>query len=448
MIDMSPIIATIVMTIAVIIAVFVGFPLAFSIGGIALLIGFFTWGSSFLSTIYYALWGVATNYIFLAAPLFIFMGNMIGRSGVADKLFGALYLWMGGLRGGLAMAVIVLGTALAACVGIIGASVSMLGIIALPAMLQRGYSKSLACGAVCAGGTLGILIPPSIMLVIYGPTASISVGKLFMGAFLPGLLLSSLYITYIAMRSFIQKDIGPSIPSEDRAAPLGTKVKLLFTSLFPLLFLIVAVLGSIFFGIAAPTEAAAVGALASIILTAAYKKLNWPVLKDTMYRTLLVGAYVIFFAAGAFTFTNVFLGLGCGHVVSDLIMSAPFGKWGAFATIMFIIFILGMFVDWIGIIFIIVPIITPIGAALGFDKLWFAMMVCVNLQMAFLSPPLAYAIFYLKGVTTPEMGISTMHIIRGVIPYIILIAIGITLMIIFPEVVTWLPKVSGKVSLN
>ena len=282
------------------------------------------------------------------------------------------------------------------------------------------------------------------MLVLYGPTASISVGKLFMGAVMPGLMLSTLYSLYIAIRSYIQKGLAPSIPPEQRTLPLGTKVKLLFTSLFPLLFVIVAVLGSIFFGIAAPTEAAAVGALASIILVAGYKKLNLTVLKEAMYGTLKIGAYVIFFAAAAVAFTNVFLGLRGGEVVSDLILSAPFGKLGAFALIMLIVFILGMVVDWVGIIFIMVPVITPIGAALGFDKLWFAMMIIVNLQMSFLSPPLAYAIFYLKGVTTPEMGIDTMHIIRGVIPYIALIAVALVMMIVFPEIVTWLPSVMVK----
>lgn len=444
MIDVSPGIATLVMIAAVIAAVLIGYPLVFSIGGIALLLGFLAWGTSFFPTIYFALWGIATNYTFLAVPLFIFMGMMMGRSGVADKLFGVLHLWLGGLRGGLAIATVMLGTAVAACVGVIGASVSMLGLLALPAMLERNYNKELACGAICAGGTLGILIPPSVMLVIYGPTASISVGKLFMGAFMPGLLLSTLYSSYIAIRSYIQKGLAPSIPLEQRTAPLGTKVKLLFTSLFPILFVIVAVLGSIFFGIAAPTEAAAVGALASIILVAGYKKLNLTVLNETMYGTLKIGSYVIFFAAAAIAFTNVFLGLGCGNVVSDLILSAPFGRWGAFAVVMLLVFVLGMFVDWVGIIFIMVPIITPIGVALGFDKIWFAVMVCVNLQMAFLSPPLAYAIFYLKGVTTPEMGIDTIHIIRGVIPYIALIAVALVLMTVFPEIVTWLPGMMVK----
>jgi len=254
---------------------------------------------------------------------------------------------------------------------------------------------------------------------------------------------------YITVACFIRKDLGPPISAEERdAVPVRAKIKLLFTSLFPLLFLIVAVLGSIFFGIAAPTEAAAVGALASILLTVAYRKLNLRILKNTMYDTLKVGAYVIFFAAAAFTFTGVFLGLGCGKVVSSLIMMAPGGKWGIFTAVMLIVFLLGMFVDWMAIVFIIVPIITPIGASLGFDKLWFAMMVCVILQTAFLTPPLAYAIFYLKGVVKPELGVETVHIIRGVIPFVVMIFVGIALLIAFPQIVTWLPEISGKASVG
>jgi len=448
MIDMSPVATTVIMFVAVIVAIMIGYPLAFSIGGVALLIGFLAWGPKFFSTIYLALWGTATNYVFLAVPLFIFMGTLMGFSGVADKLFSALHLLMGNLRGGLALATIALGAAVAACVGIMGASVSMLGLICLPPMIQKGYQKELACGVVCAGGTLGILIPPSIMLLIYGPAASISVGKLFMGAFMPGLLLATLYFAYTLVSCYLDKTKGPPLPREETAIPLRTKLGLLVTSLFPLLFLITAVLGSIFFGIAAPTEAAAVGALASIILAAAYRRLSWKVLRSTMYDTLKVGAYVIFFATAAFTFTGVFLGLGCGQVVKELILLAPGGKWGVFFITQAIVFLLGFFIDWMAIVFIIVPIITPIAAAAGFDKLWFAIMVCVNLQTAFLTPPLAYAIFYLKGVIKPELGVDTIHIIRGVIPYVIMVLICLGLLIAFPEIITWLPAISGKVSVS
>ncbi len=440
MIEMSPEIATLVMMGGIIFAVLSGYPLAFSVGGVALVVGFLTWGTRILPAFYYAMWGIATNYAFLACPLFIFMGMMMGRSGVADNLFGALHMLMGRLRGGLAIATVLLGTAIAACVGIMGASVSMLGLVALPAMLSRGYSKDLACGAVCAGGTLGILIPPSIMLVIYGPTAGISVGKLFMAAFIPGFLLAGLYILYIAIRSRIQPSLGPAISSEGMSVPLGTKLWRLTTSLVPMTLIILAVLGSIFFGIAAPTEAAAVGALASLLLVLGYRKLTLHVLKDTLVGTLRVASYVLFFACAAFAFTGVFLGLGCGDVVARVVMAAPFGKWGAFLTIMVLIFILGMFVDWMGIVFIMVPIVTPIGIALGFDSLWFAMMIIVNLQMAFLTPPLAYSIFYLKGVITPEMGVDTMDIIRGVLPYVGLVAGGLLLCARFPSIITWLPS--------
>lgn len=409
-----------------------------------MVVGVVAWEPQVFAMFYARLFGVLTDYTFLAVPLFIFMGLMIERSGVSDKLFTTLHLWLGGFRGGLAIATVLLGTILAACVGVIAASVTMLGLIALPAMLKRGYSKEIAAGASCAGGTLGILIPPSIMLVLYGPMATISVGKLFMAAFIPGLVLSGLYCTYIGIRCFFKPEEGPPMPPEERAASWGRKVFLLLTSMIPPVFLILAVLGSIFFGIAAPTEAAGVGALAAIVMAATYRTLNLQVLKETTYGTMRTFSMVFVIVVGASFFTGVFLSLGCGDVVANFVLSAPFGRWGAFAIIMFIIFILGMFIDWIGIIMIMIPIVSPIGTALGFAPLWLAMMIILNLQMSFLTPPFAYAIFFLKGVTTPEMKIETGHIIRGVIPFIGLIMIGLGLCIAFPQIILWLPSIMIK----
>ena len=439
MIEISPEIITIIMLGGVLVGLLVGYPLAPVLAGVALIVGYLTWGGPVTDLFYTRMYELIRSYVILAVPLFILMGIMLERSGIAEGLYKALYLWLGGIRGGLAISTVLIGTIVAATVGIIGASVTMLTLIALPAMLKRGYSKSLASGAVCAGGTLGILIPPSIMLVIYGPMAMISVGKLFMAAIMPGLLLAGLYTGYIALRCLVQPEMAPTVPSEERAVPFLKKTTMLLTSLVPPMILIMAVLGSIFLGIAPPTEAASVGALAAILMAIAYRKFNWQVLKEATLQTMKVSSMVLFIAVCGYMFTGVFLGLGGGDVVKDLVLASPGGRWGAFAAIMFIVFILGMFIDWIGIIFIMIPIITPIGAALGFDSLWFAMMIIVNLQMSFMTPPLAYAIFYVRGAADPEWGVTTADIIRGVLPFVGLIVIGLALLIIFPDIILWLP---------
>lgn len=440
MIDASPEIITLVMFAGLLVGILVGYPLAFSLGGVAMIVGLIFWGPGVFGVLYTRMFGVMSNYVFLAAPLFIFMGLMVERSGVSERLFRTLHLCMGGFRGGLAIATLMLGTLLAAAVGIIAASVVMLGLIAVPAMLKRGYSKEISCGSVCAGGTLGILIPPSVMLVFYGPTANIGVGKLFMAAFIPGFVLSGLYMTYVAIRCYLNPALAPAVPLAERKVPVVTKARMLLTSLVPPLALIVAVLGSIFAGVAAPTEASAVGAFAATLLAIAYRAFNWQVLKETAHRTMSIISMAMIIAIGASMFTSIFLGLGCGDVVMNLIVSVPLGRWGSFAVIMLIVLILGMFIDWIGIILVMIPIVTPIGAALGFDAVWFAMMIIINLQMSFLTPPFAYAIFFLKGICKPEWGIETGHIIRGVLPFIGLIMLGLGLCVVFPEIILWLPR--------
>ena len=444
MIELSPEWITIIMFTSILIGILLGYPLAIVLAGVAALTGLIIEGPHVFAMFRLRMHGIMSNYIFLAVPLFIFMGNMVERTGCAERMFSALYVWLGGVRGGLAIVTIIIGTILAACVGVIAASVVMLALIAIPSMLKRGYSKSLTCGAVCAGGSLGILIPPSIMLVIYGPTASLSVGKLFMAAFMPGFLLTGLYVAYIAIRCRINPKLAPPLPPEERAVPLKTKLFMLVTSLLPPLFLILAVLGSIFFGIAAPTEAAALGALASVILALAFRSLDLQALKDITYTTMRVTCMVVLIAFGATMFTGVFLSLGCGDVLTHLITSVPFGRWGSFAVIMLIVFILGMFIDWIGIIFILVPLVTPMAEVLKFHPIWFAMMFILNLQFSFITPPFSYALFYLKGIAKDEWELSINDIINGIIPYLGLIAIGLGLCIVFPQIVLWLPRIMVK----
>jgi tripartite ATP-independent transporter DctM subunit len=282
------------------------------------------------------------------------------------------------------------------------------------------------------------------MLVFYGPMAGISVGKLLIGAIVPGLVLSGLYIIYTIIRCWLSPKMAPPIPIEERAIPLSKKINILVTGILPPFFLITSVLGSIFFGIAAPTEAASAGCVASVLLGIAYRNFTWQTLKEATLQTMKVTCMAFFIAFGATMFTGAFLKLGGGDVVTNLLLSAPGGRWGIFTLIMFIIFLLGMFIDWIGILFITVPLITPIGDTLGFDPLWFAMMVCVNLQMSFLTPPFAYSIFYLKGIAEPEWEIGTAHIIRGIIPFVFLIIIGLGLLILFPQLILWLPRLMVK----
>ena len=439
MIQLSPELITIIMLGGVLIGVLTGFPLAFPLGGMGVIIGYLLFGPSVFDLIYSRVFSLVSNYLLLAIPLFVFMGGMLEKSGIAEKMYDALYLWLGGLRGGLAIVTILLGTILAATVGIIAASISMLAMVALPAMMKRGYDKALASGAIIAAGCLGILIPPSIMLVIYGPMATISVGKLFMAAFFPGFLLSFLYMIYVAVRCSLEPQLAPAIPAQERDVPIGKKTLMLVTALLPTALLVLAVLGVIFLGIAPPTEAAASGAFVATLLAVAYRRFSFKVLIGTALETLRLTAMILLIGSCAFAFVGVFLSAGCGKVVENLILATPGGVWGAFFVVQLIVFLLGFFIDWIGILFIIVPIISPLVLALGFDPLWFAMMICVNLQTSFMTPPFAPGIFFLRGTADPKLGVTMSDIIRGIWPFVFLVLIALLLMVAFPQIILWLP---------
>jgi len=439
---MSPEIITILMFAALLIGILLGYPTAFVLGGLSMLFGLIFIGPEIFGFFIVRLLGLMKNYILLAVPLFLFMGVFMEKAGVAERLYSAMYLLLGGLRGGLAMATIVICMIFAAATGVVGASEVTIGLLALPAMLKRKFNVPLACGTICAGGTLGILIPPSIMIVMYGPTAGLSVGKLFMGAFIPGILLVLLYLVYIGIRCYFRPQDGPPMPFEERMIPISKKIKLLFTSILPPLFLIFSVLGTIFLGIAAVTEAAAMGAIASIILAAIYRQVNFQVIKEACKRTLQITSMILMIAVGAGFFTTTFVALGGGDVVNNFVLGIPFGKLGILFTMMVVLVILGMFIDWIGIVFIVVPIFTPIASELGFNPIWFALLVMVNLQISFLTPPFAYSIFYLKGITPPE--VQTSDIYRGVLPFVGLQIVGLALCIIFPKLITFLPSLLIK----
>jgi len=439
---MSAEIIVLLMVVGLLAGIFLGYPTAFILGGLAMIFGTLFMGPEVFGFFIVRLEGVMKNYTLLAVPLFLFMGVFIDKSGVAERLFGALYLLWGGIRGGLAISTIAIAAIFAAATGIVGASEVTIGLMALPVMLAKKYDKSMSCGVICAGGTLGILIPPSIMIVIYGPIAGLSVGKLFMAAFLPGILLATMYIVYVAIRCYLRPEDGPPMPIEERQIPLTRKLFLLVTSIVPPFVLIFAVLGSIFFGIAAVTEAAAVGALASIGLAVFYRRFTFQLVKEACLQTLLITSMILMIAVAASFFSTVFVALGGDDVISNVFLKLPFGKWGILISIMFMLIILGMFIDWIGIVFIVVPLITPIGKALGFDPIWFALLVMVNLQISFLTPPFAYSIFYLRGIVPDD--VKTTDIYRGVVPFVALQIIGLTLCVLFPKIITFLPNLLIK----
>jgi tripartite ATP-independent transporter DctM subunit len=438
-IELTPEILTLVFLLAILGGVLLGYHIALVVAGVGTVIGYITIGPEVFFVIYIRASSMLLNYNMLAIPLFTFMGVMLSHSTIAERLYGALYLWLGWLRGGLALTTVILGTIIAAGLGVVQASVSVLTIVSLGPMVRRGYSKDLASGAICAGGTLGILIPPSIMLVVLGMTASLSIGKLFFGAFIPGLVLSGLYMTYIVIRAWIQPGIAPSAPPEERQLSFVQKITLLFKWIIPPLLIIVSVLGTIFFGVATVYESAGVGAAAAVIATIAYRKFSLKLLKDSMKETLRVTGFVMLITACANAAVGVFMYFGGREVVSDLILAFPFGRWGAFTGIMVAIFILGMFIDWISIILIIVSILVPIAPMLGFDPIWFALMICVNLQMSFMTPPLAQAIFVCQGSAEPELGVTVSDIIKGIIPFVLLVMVGLGLFVAFPQLVLWLP---------
>jgi len=437
---MSAELVTVLMLGGVFFLVMTGFPIAFVIGSVSFLVGVLNFGSATTFHILYSrFYELSLNYPYLAVPLFTFMGVILQHSGITKELYDSLYESLGRLKGGLAIVTIVFGTVLAAVLGVIAASITILTLIALGPMVERGYSKSLASGTIVASGTLGILIPPSIMLVVYGPQAGISIGQMFMGAVFPGLILSGLSLLYVVIRTMITPEMGPSLP-EDEITPYNiAKFVRLLKALVPPVLLIMAVLGTIFAGIAPPTEAAAMGSLAAVILAIVYKKFSWGLIKKACIETLKVSAFVVMIAALSYAFVGVFMSAGAGRVVSDAILAIPGGKWAAFAFIMLIVFLLGLFIEWIGIVFIIVPIFSPLWVQLGFDPLWAGMMVCINLQMAFQTPPMAMGIFVLKGAADPALGVTMAHIVRGVIPFIIIIMVTLMLCTIFPGIITWLP---------
>jgi tripartite ATP-independent transporter DctM subunit len=363
------------------------------------------------------------------------MATMLERAGLIQEMFDVIYKLLGGLRGGLASATVFASTILAAMVGIIGAAVVTMGIIALPAMLRRNYDTKIAMGSIMAGGTLGILIPPSILAIIYAVVAEQSVGELFIGSVIPGLMLSGLYIAYISVRCLANPALGPAIPVAERVSP-AEKMRLLGTMVAPII-LIALVLGVIFTGVATPVEAAGIGTFGSFVVAALHRRLSWVTVHEACVTTLKASAMVLWIMFGATVFVGLYNFQGGQEFVAQAIEGTGLGRWGVLILMQFILIVLGMFLDWVGILLLCVPIFVPIIKALGFDPLWFGVLYLVNMQMSFLSPPFGYALFYLRGVAPPEIPMT--DIFKAALPFLAIQATALAICMLFPPIITWLP---------
>ncbi|HEA51468.1 TRAP transporter large permease [Marinobacter antarcticus] len=430
------------------VALMMGLPLAFVTGGLGVLFVYLVGDSMMLNIVPSRIFPMMTNSDLAAIPLFIFMASMLERAGLIEEMFSVVYKWMGGLSGGLATATILASTLLAAMVGVIGAAVVTMGIIALPAMLKRGYDHKIAIGSIMAGGTLGILIPPSILAILYAVVAQQSVGELYLGSVIPGLMLSSLYIAYVLIRSWLNPKLGPPIPIDERIS-LREKLRLLRGLVAPLI-LVALVLGLLFGGIATPVEAAGIGSFGAIVVAMMHRKFTIGGLREASITTAKATAMVLWIMFGASVFVGFYILQGGQQFVTDAILGTGMSSYGILFLLMVLLVVLGMFLDWVGILLLAVPIFIPIVKALTFDGLfgfapvqgddvvlWFGVLYLVNMQMSFLSPPFGYALFYIRGVCPPEISMGT--IFKSALVFLAIQAFGLMVCIIVPGVVTWLP---------
>jgi len=434
---MSVMIATPLLFIALVVFLTLGVPFAFTLGGLATIATILLWGPHALPMISERAFGAATEFTMVAGPLFVFMAILLQRSGIAEALYDAMYRSMGSLRGGLAMGTVIICTLFAAMSGISATGTVTMGLIALPAMLKRGYSKKIALGCIASGGALGQIIPPSILLIVYSVFAPESVGRLFMAGIIPGIILSALFVIYIGVRCSIQPALGPALPPEERAS-LREKIIALKGIILPVL-LVIAVLGSMFFGLASVTEAAAVGAVGSIITAIIYRRFTWQIFKEALTRTVALQGMVMWIIFGASAFTGLYAAIGATELIQKIMMLIPGGRWPIIIAINLTLLVLGSFLDPYGILMITIPIYAPIVRMLGFDTVWFGIIFVLNMEMGFLTPPFGYNLFYLKSVAPEDVTMADIY--RSIVPFIIVQAIGLTIVMLFPQLTLWLPSI-------
>lgn len=422
---------------ALLIALFLGFPVAFSMMGVAFFFGLMVFGDAVIFQFVQKVNDVASNFVLAAVPLFVFMGAMLERSGIAEQLFEAVHLWTRRLPGGLALGTIIMCVIFAASTGVIGATETVVGLLAIPVMMKYGYDKGLISGTICAGGSLGTIIPPSVVVVVMGPVADVSVGDLFVGMFFPGLLMAGLYLVYILVRCIIDPKAAPRLPRQADEPRFVQKVRITVVALVPPLSMIFAVLGSIVLGWAAPTEAAGIGALGAVLLTLIYRSFTLGVLREALIRTLKVTCMIMVILLGGSMFAGVFVAAGGVALANEMVQSTQLSAWVMVLLFLAVAFIAGFFLDWISVLLIFIPVFIPLVTGFGFDPVWFCILFLIVIQTSYLTPPMAPAIFYLRGISPPEITLTQMF--RGVIPFVVLQLITLVSVAAYPPLVLWLP---------
>jgi tripartite ATP-independent transporter DctM subunit len=428
---------TLLLFLALISALVVGVPIAFATGAIAVVFGVWLFDINTLNLIVSRVFTLMGNQILVSVPLFILMAMVLEKAGIAEDIFKAAYVWSGRIRGGLAVAVIISCALMAAMVGVIGAEIVTMGVVALPAMLKRGYGKSLALGSICAGGGLATLIPPSVVLIMYALTTGTSIGQLYMAGILPGLMLAGFYIIYVITISYLKPEIAPSAPPEELNIPLMEKIGYLKKLILPGAVAF-GVLGSLYMGIATPTEAAGIGVAGAVVAAAVNRRLTWAGMYSAVVETTKVTCMLYWLFFGASALIGIYTIAGGTQYLKDLIAGLPIGKWGILLVVNLIWIVLGCIIDWIGILLLTAPIFVPVLVALGFDPIWIGVLFCMNMQISYISPPFGPAAFYLKGAAPP--GITMGDIFRSVWPFIGIQLLALLTLVAFPEIALWLPR--------
>ena len=421
---------------AMVVLLLSGLPIAFVTGTIACIVALVVWGPGSLEIVLNIVTGFMKSYIFIAGPMFILMANFLEKSGVVEDLFQAVRVWFGPVGGGMAIATIVAGTIMAATTGIIGGVVVTLTLIALPIMLRHGYNKSIALGSIMAGADLGTLIPPSIVFIVYGFVSGASIGQLFIGGIIPGIILSIFYCLYILIRAVIDPKVAPPLSKEERQIPLRQKLVMARGLILPVI-LIILILGSIYGGFATPTEAGAVGSLGALFCAAAYRKLNWKMLKESVFVTTEATCMMSWIAFGSLTLAAVYGLAGGTEFIKRLMVALPLSPLALIFAMQLILLFLGFILDWLGILFLTIPLFAPVVTALGFDLVWFGVLFVINIQMAYLTPPFAQSVFYVKGVAPPEITIADLY--KSVWAFVAIIFVTLLLVLFFPQIALWLP---------